>query len=342
MALTLMTLPDPQPVLFLVEAFRRSQAMFTAVDLRVFDRLEHAPLGCAQLAASIQANPDALERLLNTCVSLDLLTLSEGAYSNTPATAAYLCRASEHSIVGYVEYSQKALWHLWAKLPEAVVEGTHRWEQVFGSQATLFSHYYKTEEDKRRFLMGMHGFGMMSSPQIVRAFDLSSFRMMVDLGGATGHLPIAACQSNPQLLASVFDLPQVLALSTEIIAKADLSHRIATIGGDFFDGDLPPADLYALGRILHDWSLAKIKLLLAKIYSTLPTGGAILVAEKLLDESGVTPLSTLLQTLNMLVVTEGKERRFSEYRDLLEEAGFREVRCAVLPNSPLDAILALK
>ncbi len=337
-----MTLPDPQPVLYLIEAFRRSQAMFTAVDLHVFDHLEHGPLGCAQLSALIQASPDAMERLLNTCVSLDLLTLTDTNYANTPSTSAYLCRSSEHSIVGYVEYSQKALWQLWAKLPEAVLEGTHRWEQVFGGQATLFAHYYKTEEEKRRFLMGMHGFGMMSSPQIVRAFDLSNFRMMVDLGGATGHLPIAACQANPHLKAAVFDLPQVLPLATEIIAKANLTERISTVGGDFFEGEFPTADIYALGRILHDWSLPKIETLLKKIYASLPPGGALLVAEKLLEESGVKPIWTLLQSLNMLVVTEGKERRFTEYKQLLEEAGFRDVRCVTLPNSPLDAILALK
>ena len=27
-----------------------------------------------------------------------------------------------------------------------------------------------------------------------------------------------------------------------------------TIAGDFFVDPLPPADLYSLGRILHDWS----------------------------------------------------------------------------------------
>lgn len=337
-----MTLPDPQPVLFLIEAFRRSQAMFTAVELRVFDLLETEPLTATQLAAAIEANPDATERLLNTCVCLDLLSLDGATYSNSPAAAAYLCRSSENSIVGYVEYSQKALWQLWAKLPEAVKEGTHRWEQVFGSQASLFAHYYTTEEDKRRFLMGMHGFGMISSPQIAKAVDLSAFRKLVDLGGATGHLPIALCNANPALHASVFDLPQVLPLAAEIIEKAQLSHRIATIGGDFFAVDLPPADLYALGRILHDWSLPKIQMLLNKIYAALPAGGALLVAEKLLEESGVNPLFTLLQSLNMLVVTEGKERRFSEYQQLLQEAGFRDLRCYALPNSPLDAILAFK
>jgi acetylserotonin N-methyltransferase len=190
--------------------------------------------------------------------------------------------------------------------------------------------------------MGMHSFGLISSPQVVKAFDLSAFHHLVDLGGATGHLPIAACQAYPNLKASVFDLPTVLHVTREVIAAANLNDRIDTIGGDFFSDPFPQADLFALGRILHDWTRPKIDLLLKKIYAALPEGGAILIAEKLLDESGVKPLWTLLQSLNMLVVTEGKERRLSEYKEILETAGFRDVQGVVLEHSPLDAILARK
>lgn len=337
-----MSLPDAAPVLFLIEAFRRSQALFTAVELGVFDRLEDGPLGTKQLATLLDANADALERLLNTCVCLGLLEHRDGAYRNPPLASVYLCRKSPNSLIGYIEYSQKALWALWGKLPDAVREGTHRWEQVFGGQGELFTHYYKTEEDKRRFVMGMHAFGLISSPQVVRAFDLNRFRRLVDLGGATGHLPIAACEAYLEIEAVVFDLPKVLNVTEEVIAGAGLGHRIKTVGGDFFMDTLPEADLYSLGRILHDWGEEKCKRLLAKIHSALPEGGGLLIAEKLLDESGVKPLWALLQSLNMLVVTEGKERRLSEYDRLLKQAGFRSVEAVVLPDSPLDAVLAVK
>ncbi len=337
-----MPLPNPEPVLFLIEAFRRSQAMFTAVELRVFDHLSAGPLGVGQLASLIQANPDALERVLNTCVHLGLLNLNSGEYSNTALASAYLDRNSPDALVGYIEYSNKALWQLWAKMPDAVREGTHRWQQVFGGQGELFSHYYKTEEDKHRFVMGMHAFGQISSPKVVRAFDLGGFRHIVDLGGATGHLPIAACQAYPNLRGTVLDLGPVLEVTREVVEAAGLSGRIDTVSGDFFTDPLPTGDLYALGRILHDWTRAKIDTLLKKIYAALNEGGAVLIAEKVLAESGVEPLWALLQSLNMLVVTEGKERRFSEYKEILEAAGFRDVQCVVLPDSPLDAIFARK
>ena len=66
--------------------------------------------------------------------------------------------------------------------------------------------------------------------------------------------------------------------------------------------------MYSLGRILHDWPEDRIRLLLSKIYAALPAGGALLIAEKLLDEDKSGPTPAQMQSLNMLVCTEGRER----------------------------------
>src|SRR6202022_2847889 len=104
---------------------------------------------------------------------------------------------------------------------------------------------------------------------------------------------------------------------------------------------LPDADLFAMGRILHDWPEDKIRALLAKIYRRLPSGGGLLLAEKLLHEDKTGPTSAHLQSLNMLLCTEGKERTLGEYRRLFENARFRDVQ-GKFTGSPLDAVLAIK
>jgi acetylserotonin N-methyltransferase len=193
----------------------------------------------------------------------------------------------------------------------------------------------------RDFLRGMHGFGMLTSPKVVTAFDLSRFRRIVDLGGATGHLVIAACEHYPELRGAVFDLPRVTAMAREEVARSSARDRIEILGGDFFEDELPPADLYAVGRILHDWNETQIALLLSRICNRLPPGGGLLVAENLLEEDGVGPIPANMQSLGMLICTEGKERSLSEYTQLLKRAGFTQVdgrRTGV----PLDAILAVK
>src|SRR5262249_20628699 len=160
------------------------------------------------------------------------------------------------------------------------------------------------DADRREFLMGMHGLGQISSPAVVAAFDLGRFRRLADLGGATGHLAVAACRRHPNLRAIVFDLPAVLPLAPELVAAAGVGDRIELVAGDFFADALPDADLFALGRILHDWTEDKINRLLRAVYERLPAGGALLVAEKLLDDDRAGPSVAVFQSLNMLVCTE--------------------------------------
>ena len=334
-------LPDPTPVIDLIEAFRRSKAMFAAVELGVFDQIEKGPATAATLAAQMGADAGALERLLDACVGLGLLEKRETEYLNRPIAQTYLCRSSERTLAGYILYSSQVLFPLWAHLPDAVREGTHRWKQAFNLEGPIFDHFFQSDEALRTFILGMHGFGVLSSPAVVAAFDLSRFRKLVDLGGATGHLAIAACERYPDLRAAVFDLPRVIEAAGQQVDRSTAASRVELIAGDFFKEPLPNADLFAVGRILHDWSEDKIRTLLGKIYNRLPKDGGLLIAEKLLADDKNGPTSAHMQSLNMLVCTEGTERSLREYRALLEEAGFTKVE-GRSTGAPLDAVLAVK
>lgn len=315
--------------------------MFAAVSLGIFDLLAQKPQNATELAERIGAHEGALERLLDACAALGLLRKHNGCYSNQPLADAYLRLESEHTLSGYILYSDRVLYLLWSRLEDAVREGTHRWRQQFDCDGPIFDHLFQSEQSMRTFIRGMHGFGVLSSPRVVSAFDLSSFRRMVDIGGATGHLVIAACERYPMLRGIVFDLPRVAQVAREHVAASPASDRIEVIAGDFFSDRLPEGDLYALGRILHDWSDDKIRTLLRLIFERMPSGGGLLIAEKLLDEDGAGPLSANLQSLNMLVCTEGRERSLGEYTELLRDAGFGAIE-GRRTGAPLDAVLALK
>jgi acetylserotonin N-methyltransferase len=332
---------DPTVVLELLEAFRRSKIMFTGVSLGVFDALAKQPRSASELAPDLACDADALRRLLESLVGVGLLKYRDGVFANTPAADQYLTSHSPSRMTGYVQYSNRVMWDMWGNLEGAIREGTHRWQETYGWDGPIFSSFFKTEESLREFLMGMHGFGMMTSPQVVSSIDMSRFTHLVDLGGATGHLPMAACRRYPHLKATVFDLPSAIPLAREIAGTCDVADRIDFVGGDFFVDPLPNADVYWLGRIIHDWSAEKIEILLAKIFDALPSGGGLMIGEKILNETKDGPRWAQLQDINMLIVTEGRERSLSEYEQLLTHAGFVDVVACRTP-APLDVILAIK
>ena len=335
-------IPDSAPVLGLLDAFRSSKVMFVAVSLKIFDSLEREPGSVEKLAAELRVQKEPLERLLDACVGLALLRKHNGSYANEPVASTYLCRGTPNTLAGYILYSDKVLFQLWGHLENAVRQGGPQWTEAFHQEGGIFDHFFRTDADTQNFLQGMHGLGLLSSAQVVSSFDLSPFATFVDLGGATGHLAIAACERYPGMKAILFDLPRVIDSVQKQISLGAVGSRIQFMKGDFFcPEELPKADLFALGKILHDWPDEKARDLLLAIHQHLPRGGGILLAEKLLYEDKAGPLSAQLQSLNMLVCTEGRERTLTEFRALLESAGFAEVR-GCITGTPVDAVFAVK
>ena len=236
-----LTPADPSTVLELLEAFRRSKIMFTGVSLGVFDTLKSGPIDADSLAQRLECDPAATQRLLDSLVGLGLLARDGDTFANTPAANEYLTSDSPSRMTGYINYSNRVMWPMWGNLEGAIREGTHRWQQTYGWDGPIFSSFFKDDASMREFLMGMHGFGMLTSPRIVDAIDLSRFKHLVDLGGATGHLAIAACERYSALCATVFDLPVAVPLAREITSASSVHDRINVVGGDFFVDDLPPA-----------------------------------------------------------------------------------------------------
>jgi len=331
---------DPARILDLVDGFRVSKTLFAAVELGLFDGAR--PPGAAA------------SRLLDACVSLELLEKRGNEYVNTPLAEEYLRSSSPATLAGHVRFTNRSLYPRWARLEDAVLTGkppaVPAWRAVarglaplrrllprlarrLGAAATRFPD--RAEIDAA-FVASMHGRGLVTSQHVVAAFDLARFSRLVDLGGASGHLALAARERHPAMHVCVFDRPAVIAVAREYVgAQAEL------VAGDFFRDPLPPADLYALGKVLHGCGPRQLTELLARIHAALPEGGGLLIAERLLDEDGLGSRHVLLSSLNMLVATGGRERTWSEYRTLLADAGFRDVDHEKT-GVALDAILAVK
>jgi hypothetical protein len=67
------------------------------------------------------------------------------------------------------------------------------------------------------------------------------------------------------------------------VAGHGLESRLSFHGGDFFADPLPAADVYVLGRVLHDWGLDQKRLLL-RTYDALPEDGSVIVYDMLIDD----------------------------------------------------------
>lgn len=337
--------PQLQKMIELMDGFKASKALFTASKLRVFDLLEaQAGHGAAEVAQEIQASVKGTERLLEACVSLGLLEGHERlyqkpVYENTDLARRFLLSDAPQSLQGYIQHCNELIWPLFSHLASAVMEGTNQHERAFGKQSdNLFQDaYYSRHEVKLRFMSAMHSIAKVTGSAVATAFDLSGFKTACDLGGCTGALAYEFTKANPGLSVTVFDLPAVIEMSGHF-RPIDTDSRVTFVAGDFFKDKLPQADLYILGRILHDWTDEKVHTLLSKISEACAPGSGVLLSEIFLSEDRRGPSRGLLQALSM---SEGRQRSATEYSLLLKTHGFTTLHVQHTHNL-LDAMLCLK
>src|SRR5262249_50326410 len=138
---------------------------------------------------------------------------------------------------------------------------------------------------------------------IASKFPWGEYRTFIDVGGAQGALPVQVALAHPHLSGGNFDLPEVGPIFEEYVVSFGLGSRLRFHPGSFFTAPMPAADVLVMGHILHDWSLEEKRALIRKAYAALPTGGALIIYEALIDDERRHNAFGLLMSLNMLIET---------------------------------------
>uniref|UniRef100_A0A8C5EH16 Acetylserotonin O-methyltransferase-like n=1 Tax=Gouania willdenowi TaxID=441366 RepID=A0A8C5EH16_GOUWI len=337
------TKEEIERIMELLDGFKASKALFTASKLGLFDLLHSTPgLAAAQVAQQIKASVKGTECLLEACASLGLLKGAQGGqavYENTELAERLLRSDASFSLLGYIEHCNDTIWPLFSHLESAVLEGTPQHGKAFSKKNKDLSQKTcsNSREVKRRFMNAMDSIAKVTGKTIATAFDLSAYKTACDLGGCTGAMAHEFTKAHPGLAVTVFDLPAVIEMR-DYFHPVHTDDRVSFVAGDFFQDELPKADLYILARILHDWPNEKVCVLLRKIADACTPGCGLLLSEIFLEEDRHGPSRGLLQALSM---SEGKQRSVSEYSRLLESFGFSTAHVTHTHNF-LDAMLLCK
>ena len=115
-----------------------------------------------------------------------------------------------------------------------------------------------------------------------------------------------------------------------------------TVAGDFFAAPLPKADVIVMGNILHDWKLEKKQHLIRAAYDALPSGGALVAIENVIDDDRRLNAFGLLMSLNMLIeVGDGFDYTGADFAGWTKAAGFKKTTVVPLAG-PTSAAIAYK
>jgi hypothetical protein len=214
-------------------------------------------------------------------------------------------------------------------LPEAVRKGGSQAAAVLGDD--LFGYLAGQPEEEAQFAASMEALTGGVAAEAARVIDVSGASLAVDVGGGTGQLVRELMRANDGLHGLVLDLPQAAAAARQAAQADGLGDRFAAMAGDFFSV-VPPADLYLLKAILHDWDDESCALILRNCRKAARPGARVVVIENVIRDPGRDRFATLLD-MNMLAVTSGQERDLAAYDELFAASGWRRAAMHALPGA---------
>jgi ubiquinone/menaquinone biosynthesis C-methylase UbiE len=301
--------------------------------LEVPERLAAGPIPLGELAAAVGAHPEALWRVLRLVADHHIVTV-EGDRVGLTGRGRLLCRDHPASMsAAFATVGSADLAH---GLTETLRTGRAAAPRVLGMG---YWDYLAAHPDQQAlFDQAMVQRAQALSLACVPALDWPASGTIADIAGGTGTLVAAVLQAAPGVRGILVDQPPVLERAQPVLERHGVADRCRLHPGDLFDLP-PPADLYLLASVLHDWDDAHAARILATLGRSAARDNRLWIFEMLLPTDATPHRAKMSDVLMLLLFDGARERTLGQYRDLLERTGWRLERVVASPG-PMSVIQA--
>ncbi len=307
-----------------------SQAVTVVARLGIADVLTEGPHTIEAIAEKTGTHTQSLYRVMRALASVDVFIERDDRHFELTPKAAFLRTDHPQSLRAYaLMMGNEWIWNSWAALETSVKTGEPAFEHVYGSP--LFEYYKKNPEAGRSSSEGLRSRGQQEDEAVLRSYDFSFAKSVVDVGGGKAGLLKHIIATYPTMRGTLFDIPHVVDFAKS--ARHDgISARLEFIAGDFFTAVPSGRDLYVMKKVLHDWDDEQCIAILRNCRAAMPDHGRILIIDQVVPMGNGPSYAKLLDLL-MLVLSGGRERTEQEHAGMLTAAGLRLARVIPLMSS---------
>jgi hypothetical protein len=321
----------------LIGAYRFSQLVYVAAELRIADQLKDGARSIEELARVSGAHPESLYRVLRTLASAGIFDQLEGKRFALNASAEYLRGDAPGSLRAQAVLAGQLFYSTWGSLLCSIKTGENAFEYTHGMN--LWEYCEQNPAVGRVFAAAMSERVFFTAAAVVDAYDFSRFRRIVDVGGGQGVLLAAVLRANLSAQGVLFDQTQVVQSAQEALGAAGVLPRCELVAGDFFDQVPGEGDAYILSAILHDWDDARSAQILKNCRRAMQANQTLLIIERVIESDRPT-LQAAEADMIMMVIAGGRQRTRAEHQSLLKGAGFELTN--VIATSHQEQIIEAK
>ncbi|WP_042372953.1 class I SAM-dependent methyltransferase [Streptacidiphilus neutrinimicus] len=321
--------PDPGPVIQTACGFMAAKHLFAAGELGLFECLADGPADLATIAARTGLTERTARISADAMVALGLLTHDADGYRNTPVTQFYLAGTGPADLRPFLRFWDRISYPAWEGLADALSKGPK-------ARITELD-----EESARIASLGIEAVTTGAALALAHGEELAGRERLLDIGGGTGFWSMTLTGAQPELTATVVELPTVAAIARERVAAAGLGDRVAVVAADVLSAPLPPGhDACLLANLIHYFSPEENRALLTRIRDVVAPGALLLIADFWTDPTHTEPLMAALMAGEFAVqLPHGDVYSVDEARDWLAATGWRFTGHRVLAG-PFSVVTA--
>ncbi|UCC99666.1 MAG: methyltransferase domain-containing protein [Phycisphaerales bacterium] len=316
--------PKPEIITRLLEAVYPSFALVAGMVLDLFTPLEAGPLSLEQLSDALGVQESKLRPLIYALVAGGLLTVEDDLFSNT-AEAKHFLVHGKPSFMGGKGELVATNWIRMLKTAATIRAG---------EPPDIFDFHSKSQDDLELLFRGLYPGAVADGRRLMDQYDFSGYRTLLDAGGGSGGLAISLARANPQLKATVLDLPTVTPITKQFIDEAEVGARVEIVAADAVRDVLTGSYGAVVARhVIQVLSEEDSRALLKNLAAVLKPRGTLYIIGWILDDSRMSPDQTVGSNLVLLNTTkDGQAYTEGEYREWMKEAGFIDFERRVLPD----------
>lgn len=337
--------PAPFRLVQIGSAYWQSRALYVAARLDLAAALGTEQLSAAELAERVNADEEALARLMRMLAALGVFTeTAPKVFRNNRLSRCLVSGAPQSVRAMILMHNSETMSRPWFEQLEAGIRsGTPPFRLSHGEE--LFEYLDRHSDFDRLFSEAMDSVEALAGDGFVTDFAWDKFDRLIDIGGSRGAKALAILKRHPKLTALVVDRPQVVAEAKRYWSshRTEGSDRLQFVAGDLLQ-EIPPSagskDIYMYSAVLHGFdddtciqALRNLRIAIGR------SGARAAVLELVMPEIGADIASASFD-MQLFVGCRGRERTITEWKSIVQRGSM--VLDEVVRLRSLGSILVLR
>jgi ubiquinone/menaquinone biosynthesis C-methylase UbiE len=329
--------PSPALIFDTLNAYQRTQAIKTAIELEFFTAIGEGKTTAKEIAERCGASERGTRIICDFLTIIGFLTKQDNKYALTADSAMFLDKRSPAYLGTIADFIlSDFIMDNFDHLTETVRRGVGVTDSALEPNHPMWVKF-------ARSMVPMMAMPAQLMAQLVDPTKDKPLRLL-DIAAGHGMFGIAFAKQNPQVEVTAVDWPAVLEVAKENAANASVSSQYHTNPGSAFDVDYGTGfDVVLLTNFLHHFDKETCDKLLRKVNAALSDGGRAVALEFVPNDDRITPPQAAAFAMQMLGGTPtGDAYTFAEFDQMFRDAGFSRTEMHELPPTIERVVIAYK